>query len=283
MLPKTTLMRLMVRTTQAHMRATRGRHIRHIRSYSSAAAAAAATGGDVEDKVVRASPSAIKGEVDVCYELVQRQGRGFVYLGSSRAAPSSSHYQLTRDLARQIHTLYPSSTCWSGAGPGLMEACTLGARDAGARVAGLKIYWGEALEDDDAVSKTTHPYLTHEEHAVLYFFSARKHGLVDAGVRAQETDRTAFIALPGGVGTLDELLEVLVLRQLKRVDAPRGTEHPLPPALVMNYDGVYDGLLQFLQEDARRFGYVSEGELDEHLLVCATNEEAVNAIKAFYA
>jgi predicted Rossmann-fold nucleotide-binding protein len=35
-----------------------------------------------------------------------------------------------------------------------------------------------------------------------------QHAFADAGIRLQESDKTAFIALPGGIGTLDEIFEV---------------------------------------------------------------------------
>jgi hypothetical protein len=41
-----------------------------------------------------------------------------------------------------------------------------------------------------------------------------QHAFVDAGIRQQESDKTAFIALPGGIGTLDEIFEVRSLHPI---------------------------------------------------------------------
>jgi predicted Rossmann-fold nucleotide-binding protein len=109
------------------------------------------------------------------------------------------------------------------------------------------------------------------------FFSARKHGLVDAGVRVRKSDRTAFVALPGGVGTLDEIFEILALIQLERL----GSAYPVP-FLVMNYDNAYRGLLGFL-ESCKELGTVSEGEVDGLWKMCKSNEEAMVYLKDFYA
>jgi len=59
----------------------------------------------------------------------------------------------------------------------------------------------------------------------------------------------AFLALPGGVGTFEELFEVWTWRQLGYHDQPIG---------LLNIDGYYDGLLSFLQTTVDR-GFVSEG------------------------
>lgn len=66
-------------------------------------------------------------------------------------------------------------------------------------------------------------------------------------VMAERAD--AFLALPGGVGTFEELFEVWTWRQLGYHDQPIG---------LLNVDGYYDGLLSFLQNTVER-GFVSEG------------------------
>ena len=117
--------------------------------------------------------------------------------------------------------------------PYMMEAVTPVGIAAGKLLAGFMIQ----LEAGGIRQETRRrPYLPDDVYYTASFFSARKHGLVDAGVRNAPTDRTAFFALPGGVGTLDEIFAVLALVQPRRI----GSAEPVP-FLVMNYDGCYDG------------------------------------------
>ncbi|XP_078442729.1 putative lysine decarboxylase family protein isoform X2 [Wolffia australiana] len=164
------------------------------------------------------------------------------------------------------------STTWTGAGPGLMDAATRGALSVNKPVGGFKI----SREAEQWRSSSSHPYLPHDTYLTCRFFSARKHGLVDAVVRKSTLDRTAVIALPGGIGTLDEIFEVMTLIQLQRL----GSDLPVP-FLLMNYDNFYTKLLAFMDE-CEHWGVVSKGEVSSLWKVCNGNPEALRYLEDFY-
>ncbi|AHF92360.1 putative Rossmann fold nucleotide-binding protein [Opitutaceae bacterium TAV1] len=60
--------------------------------------------------------------------------------------------------------------------------------------------------------------------------------------RLMEERASAFIALPGGIGTLEELIEIMVARALNRIDKP---------LVLVNQDGFYDDLLRFFEKMTR--------------------------------
>lgn len=219
----------------------------------------------------RSSPQEVREEITRCYELVRRLGRGAVYLGSSRVPPTHTHYLHAAELAREIARLLDCTT-WTGAGPGLMDAAIQGALEAGKPVGGFKI----AKEAGEWTTSNFHPYLPPESYLTCRFFSARKHGLVDAAVRNNNTDRTAVVALPGGVGTLDEIFEIMALIQLERI----GSALPVP-FLLINYDSYYTKLLEFLN-DCKEWGTVAPGEVASLWKVCNGNHEALEYLAQFY-
>ncbi|XP_016490062.1 putative cytokinin riboside 5'-monophosphate phosphoribohydrolase LOGL10 [Nicotiana tabacum] len=219
----------------------------------------------------RTSPNEVKKEIEQCYELIHRLGRGAVYLGSSRMGPEHPHYVKTFELGSKIAALLDCTT-WSGAGPGLMDAATQGALQAGKRVGGFKI----GREAGEWTASNFHPYLPSESYLTCRFFSARKHGLVDAVVRCKSSERTAVVALPGGIGTLDEVFEIMALIQLERI----GSQLPVP-FLLMNYDSFYSNLLEFLN-DCEKWGTVSKNEVASLWKVCNNNSEALAYLTEFY-
>ncbi len=101
----------------------------------------------------------------------------------------------------------------TGGGPGVMEAANRGAQDAGAVTIGFNI----ALPHE----QNPNPYITPDLCFQFHYFAMRKMHLA---MRA-----AGLVIFPGGFGTLDELFEILTLRQT-------GKGHPLPIVL---YDHAY--------------------------------------------
>lgn len=101
--------------------------------------------------------------------------------------------------------------------------------------------------------------------------------MVDAAVRGSSSDRTAVVVLPGGIGTLDEVFEILALIQLERI----GSQLPVP-FLLVNYDSFYSKLLDFL-DDCEGWGTVSKGEVASLWKVCSNNSEALAYLAEFYS
>lgn len=113
--------------------------------------------------------------------------------GSARIAPGSPYYTLTEEIARLLSDAGFSVV--SGGGPGVMEAANKGAFEGKSLSVGLNIQ------------------LPHEQKANPYqdvsqtfrHFFARKYMFVKVA--------SAYVVMPGGFGTLDELLEALTLIQ----------------------------------------------------------------------
>lgn len=108
----------------------------------------------------------------------------------------------------------------TGGGPGIMEAANRGAREAGAPTIGFNI----SLPHEQEPNPWTTPELTFRFH----YFAMRKMHLA---MRAN-----ALVVFPGGFGTLDELFEVLTLRQT-------GKSPPLP--IVLFDEAYWTGVINF--------------------------------------
>lgn len=224
--------------------------------------------GNLAAETVRSSATVVQRELLECYALIERKGRGVVYYGSARLGEGSAHWGAAVALGSAVARLLGCTT-WTGGGPGMMHAATKGALDSGFSVAGIRI----GREAGTAVLSAS--YLPPESYVTCRFLSSRKVALVDSGVRMRETDRTAYIFLPGGLGTCDEFFEILTLVQLQKM----GTKYPVPLVLC-NFDGFYGGLLDFLGS-CSAVGTVGSAELRD-LLVADTVEAVVAALAQFY-
>ena len=198
--------------------------------------------------LVRGSAAAVQREMPACYELIESIGRGVVY-GSARLKADNPHFVKSRELGKMVSELLGTPT-WTGGGPGMMEAASLGAMDAGKAVAGIRI----EREAGTKVRSAAQSYLKPEHTVFCKFLSPRKVALVDAGVRKKAEDRTAYVFPPRRPRTMDELFELFTLHQLHKL----GTDHPVP-VIIVNYDGFYDCLLNFVEtmQDTARLARAS--------------------------
>jgi uncharacterized protein (TIGR00730 family) len=175
----------------------------------------------------------IMAEFVEVFELLSRIPRAVTVFGSARTRPGDPDYcraeELGRALARAGHAVI------TGGGPGDMEAVSKGAFEAGGQTIGVCI----ELPHEEKPN----PYLTHTV-SFRYFF-VRKVMFVKYS--------KAFVILPGGFGTLDELFEALTLVQTRKVD-------PFPIVLAGD-DGFWDGLLSWLSSSLMRRGKISPEDL----------------------
>jgi uncharacterized protein (TIGR00730 family) len=117
--------------------------------------------------------------------------------GSARFTEGHPFYALGRSVGHRLAEA--GFTVMTGGGPGLMEAANRGAREAGGRSVGCNIRL--------PVEQQPNAYL--DRWVEFRYFFIRKLMLLKYSY--------AFVALPGGFGTLDELFETLVLIQTKKI------------------------------------------------------------------
>lgn len=117
--------------------------------------------------------------------------------GSARFKEEHEYYKCAREFGKRIGEL--GFTTLTGGGPGIMEAANRGAFESGSMSVGCNI----RLPFEQAHNQYMHKWMTFE-----YFFT-RKTILVKYSY--------AFIIMPGGFGTMDELFETLTLVQTKTV------------------------------------------------------------------
>jgi len=135
-----------------------------------------------------------------------------VFFGSARLKEGSTYYEAARDIAFRM-------TQWSkglstddhrrfvvctGGGPGIMEAANRGASEARGRNVGMTI----SLPHEESAN----PYITRELSFHFHYFFMRKFWLAYMA--------KAILVFPGGFGTLDELFEMLTLKQTRRMNKP---------------------------------------------------------------
>jgi len=152
--------------------------------------------------------------------------------GSARTPPDDPYYKLTENIAAELaRSGYGVIT---GGGPGIMEAANKGASEAGGVSIGLNI----SLPHEQAANPYTNFPLNFK-----YFF-VRKVMFMKYSM--------AFICMPGGFGSLDELFESLTLIQTQRIK-------PFPIVLVGST--FWNGLVSWLKSTLMKNGNITKNDI----------------------
>lgn len=169
--------------------------------------------------------------------------------GSARFGEDHPAYQLGRTMGRVLAEA--GLVTMTGGGPGVMEAANRGAREAGGASVGCNIRLPHEQEPNR--------YL--DQFVEFRYFFVRKVMLVKYS--------SAFLVLPGGFGTLDELFEALTLVQTRKIDSF--------PIVLMGVD-YWRPLCDFLQHTLVAAGTISRADLDL-LTVTDDPREAMAAVQ----
>ena len=170
--------------------------------------------------------------------------------GSARFPEDHPYYALAREVGRKVAEL--DLTVMTGGGPGIMEAANRGARERGGRSLGCNITLPKEQQPN--------PYL--DKWIEFRYFFVRKVMLVKYSY--------AFVVLPGGFGTLDEVFETATLVQTRKIKNF--------PIVLMGVE-FWQPMMDYLRETFLKQGTIGPEDL-ELLTLTDSPDEAVAAIVA---
>ncbi len=194
----------------------------------------------------------IMGELVEGFDRLSGVEPAVTIYGSARLHSQDKLYGQTEEIARRLGEM--GFSIITGGGPGVMEAANKGAREAGVTSIGLNI----VLPAEQACNVYANKTLTFNH------FFVRKVMLVKYA--------SAFVIMPGGLGTLDELTEVLTLMQTRKI-------RPFP---VILFDSrFWQGLLEWLRSAVLSKAFINEDDL--HLLrLCDEPTEVAETVQRWY-
>jgi uncharacterized protein (TIGR00730 family) len=186
------------------------------------------------------------------FDALAAVGPAVTIFGSARVSEADPVYQLTRTIARRLAE--SGFAIITGGGPGVMEAANRGCREGG----GLSVGCNIELPNEQGLNQYV------DLGVEFRYFFARKTMFVKYA--------DAFVIMPGGFGTLDELFESLTLIQTGKV-------RDFPVVLVGT--AYWKGLLDWMREVQLPAGAITESDLD--LLQLTDDVEEVVRIVRSYA
>jgi uncharacterized protein (TIGR00730 family) len=175
----------------------------------------------------------MRAEISEAFRTLQGVTKAVSFFGSARVSGRQPHYKLARTLAAELGRA--GFAIITGGGPGIMEAANRGAQDAGALSIGLNIELPVEQKLNDFVDLAIN---------FRYFF-ARKLMFVRYA--------SAFVVLPGGFGTLDELFNALTLIQTEKI-------RHFPICLVGSAH--WGGLVGWIRARLEETGMIRDEDLD---------------------
>jgi len=190
------------------------------------------------------------------FEIMNNIGPCVSIFGSARTPANHPTYQKAVDVAKRLTE--EGFGVITGGGPGIMEAGNKGASLAGGVSVGLNI--------DLPFEQSHNPYINPELNLNHRYFFIRKVMFVKYA--------QAFVVLPGGFGTMDELFEVLTLIQTKKISKV--------PVILVGTE-FWGGLVEWIKNTMlEKAANISPKDMD---LIPVTDdiEEVVNIINEFYS
>lgn len=189
------------------------------------------------------------------FETMNRIGPCVSVYGSARTTPDHPYYKKAVKVSELL--VKEGYGIITGGGPGIMEAANLGAQNANGKSVGLEITVPHETKPND--------YIDRDRLVKFNYFFVRKVMFVKYA--------QAFVILPGGFGTMDELFESLTLIQTKKIERI--------PIVLMGIE-FWGGLIDWIKETVlEKHKNISPKDLD-FLHLTDDEEEAVTFIKNFY-
>jgi hypothetical protein len=196
--------------------------------------------------------SQIMSEMLHAAETLAHIGPAVSVFGSARIKPDSAHYERARQIGERLAKA--GFVVLAGGGPGIMHAANQGAHEAGGSSVGLHI----------VLPKESRPNPHQTISLSFRHFAPRKAAFFMHSI--------AYVALPGGYGTLDELFEALVLMQTGKM--------PAAPVILVG-KVFWSGLSHWIHEQLLSNGLVDSA--DPTAFVIEDEPEAVVAhIERYY-